>query len=195
DHALGVYLLLEFGVFAAEPVGVQGILDQNKSLFQRERLFEKIKSAQLGCAHSGFDGAMSGDHDYLWTIFDLLDALQRVQPIHSGQPDIEQNDLRSPLLELLQAGFTTLRQEDTVSFILEDPAQRLADIALIINNQNGEHKEAISNWKLAISKTNRKTNRKTFITAKDAKDAKNWGVRNRKITLPPQLAGSLIGRS
>ena len=93
DHAARRELLLELTVFLLHLPGIDGILDQDEGLVDRERLFEEVVGAQFGGAHRGFDGAVAGDHDDFGSIFEIANLLQRFEAVHSGQPDIEQHDI------------------------------------------------------------------------------------------------------
>ncbi len=142
DHALGLELFFEFRILQAEPVRFQGVFQDDESLVQRKRFFQKVKSAQLGCTDSGFNGCMAGDHDYLRRSVQLPYAFQRVQPVYSGEPYVEQHDLASALLQLFQTGLTALGDEDFVSFVFQNAAKGFANVAFVVHHQDVMHSAA-----------------------------------------------------
>ena len=91
DDAAGLELLLEFEVFAAQPLGLDGVLQHDQGALDGERLFQEVERPQLGGAHRGLDVAVARDHDDLRRVVHRNDAFQRFQTVDAGQPDVEQD--------------------------------------------------------------------------------------------------------
>ena len=91
DHAARLKLLLVFEVFAAQTLGVDGVLQDDECSLEGKRLLEEVECPQLGGAHGGLDVAVARDHDDFGRIVHLDDALQRFQSVDAGQPDVEQH--------------------------------------------------------------------------------------------------------
>src|SRR6266700_5389 len=72
----------------------------------------------------------------------MPDAFQRVQAVHSGEPDIKQHDFTGALLQLLHAGLAALSDKDFVSFVFKDAAEGFANIALVVHHQDVMHSAA-----------------------------------------------------
>ena len=70
-------------------------LDYHQHAVDGERLFEKIVGPELGRPHGRFDRAMAGNHHHNRAVRtrNLLNPLERLQPVDTGQPDIEQHQL------------------------------------------------------------------------------------------------------
>src|SRR6185437_888529 len=98
DNALALQLLFKFRVFPAQPVGFKCVLQHNQRAIKRERLFQEIKSAQLGGFDGSLNGAVTGDYDYFRRVFELTNAFQGIQAVDSRKPDIEQHNFTAPLL-------------------------------------------------------------------------------------------------
>ena len=115
------------------------MLDQDEGLVDGERFFEKVVSAQLGGAHRGFDGAVAGDHDDLGGILEVANLLQGFEAVHSGQPDVEQDDVEGALAQSLQAGLATVGGRGLVAFILEHALERLPDAGFVVHDEDVMH--------------------------------------------------------
>ena len=140
--ALGLHLFLKIAVFAAQPSGVNRVLDQDQCLFQRERFFQEVIGAKLGGAHRGLNGAMAGDHDDLGRIVGGAQFLQGFQAIHVRQPYIEKHNFEVVLLQDFQAGLAAARDRGLVAFIFERAFQRFANLLFVVNDQNVMHDRA-----------------------------------------------------
>src|SRR5208337_5329568 len=97
-----------FAVFVPQPLGIQGVLDDDESAFDGERLFQEIEGPQLGGADGGLNGAVAGDHDHLGGVVHAANLLQSFQSVHARQPDVEQDDVGCMLVQVFQASFAAL---------------------------------------------------------------------------------------
>ena len=139
DHALRLQLLPQVAILMAQPPCFDRVFYQDERLFQRERLFRKIVGAQLGGAHSRLDGPVARDHDDLRWILKLADPLQHFQPIDSGQPHIQQDQVEAAFAQQLQTVFAARADAGFVSFVLENAAQGFADTGFVIDDQDVCH--------------------------------------------------------
>src|SRR5262249_50946125 len=82
--------------------------------------------------------AVAGDHHHYGSLekSDLLNARQRLHPIHARQPHIQKHKLVAALAQLLQALLTALDRTGQETFVGKDAAQRLANPRLVSHNQN-----------------------------------------------------------
>ena len=139
DDAARLELLLVFQVFAAQPLGLDGVLQDDQSPLDGQRLLQKIEGAQLGGPHRGLDVAVSGDHDDLRMVFDLDQLLQGFEAVDAGQPDVEQHNIHRLAAKRVQALLAASREQRFVALILQHALQRAADLGLVIHDQNGLH--------------------------------------------------------
>ena len=61
QHRADAELALELQVLRAQPPRLHGVLHHDQRAVQRERLLQKVVSAQLGGLHRGFNGAVAAD--------------------------------------------------------------------------------------------------------------------------------------
>src|ERR1051326_450137 len=129
---------LEPGILERETAMFEGILHYHRDLPDRERLFQKIESPQLGCLHGRFDGAVARDHHHHRALAErhLLNTREDVHAVHAREPDIQEHQFEAGARQCGQAGFAAFRGLDGVSFVFEYSAQRLADARLVIHYQN-----------------------------------------------------------
>jgi hypothetical protein len=139
DHAARLKLLLEFQVLAAQPLGLDGILQNDEGALDGERFLQEVEGAEFGGAHCGLDVAVARDHDHLGVVFALHQLFQGLQTVDAGQPDIQQDDVRRLVSQNLDALFTTAGEQGLVAFIRQHALQRAADLRLVIDNQDGLH--------------------------------------------------------
>ena len=84
------------------PLLAQGVANYQHRLFQRQRFFNKVKSAELGRADGSLDISVTGDHNHSGIRAGASHLLQGFQPINSGQPHVEQDATVNSFLERLQ---------------------------------------------------------------------------------------------
>ena len=106
---------------------------------ERERLFGEIVSAELGGAHSGFNGAMAGNHDDFGRVLERANFLQHFQAVDAGQPHIEQHHVNIGFAQLRQAIFAARADGRRVAFVLENTLQRFADGGFVVDDQDVGH--------------------------------------------------------
>ena len=56
-------LALVFEILVAQPLGLKSVFHDDQRALKEQRLLEKIKCAELGGFHGGFDGGVAGDDD------------------------------------------------------------------------------------------------------------------------------------
>ena len=89
DDASRCELLLEVAVFQAKTLRVNRVLQQDKGFVDGEGLLQKVICPQLSGADRGLNRPVPGNHDDFGSILSLPNFLQGLQPVHSGQPDIQ----------------------------------------------------------------------------------------------------------
>ena len=123
DHrVLRVDLRAQRLIFGLEPPLPQRVADDEHRLLQRQRLLDEIERAHLDPADRRLDVAVPRDHDDLRFDLPLAHARERGEPIHSRQPDVEDDDVVGLAAEALEARFPAVDRIDLVAFIAEDTA-------------------------------------------------------------------------
>ena len=129
--------LAELPVFLRQAVDFQRVLDHENDFFQRERLLDEIKCAQLRGAHGGFDAGMSGNHHDHRIHAILAYALQCIEAVDSIEPHVQQNKIDGPFIEQRETFFAGRHSEGVVSLVGQDGRQRFPYSLLVIHNENG----------------------------------------------------------
>ena len=84
---------------------------------------------------------MTGDHDHFRRILNFTDMGQRFEPIHFGEPYVQQNSIEAVLPQNIQTCFATFRQGCGEALFLQYALQRLAYPGLVIHDKNVRHAE------------------------------------------------------
>src|SRR5690242_6783904 len=82
-------------VFDPQTLGINRILEKNQCLLQRQRFLEEVVCPQLGSAYRGFYRAMTRNHDDLRRAVGLANLLKCLQPVNTGQPDIQKDNVKA----------------------------------------------------------------------------------------------------
>ena len=103
-------------------------------------IFEGLLHKVGGPFFQGLDGVIHGckgsEHDDARKGMDLFDPPQGLVSIDSRETDIHQDDFRMFLFDLLHPFFPRGGSEDFEPFELEEPADDLQGIGLIVNDQD-----------------------------------------------------------
>ncbi len=134
-------LLLHLAVVRAQLPPVHRVADRDQRPLQRKRFFKKIKRAQLGRAHRGFNGAVARDHNDLWPPFagQGADLGQRFQPVTVRQPDIEQQHIVVRIAQQQQRFGRARGRGHKVAFLAQNLRQRIANVRLVVRDQDVGH--------------------------------------------------------
>src|SRR5579885_1587279 len=127
---------------------LDGVFHNNRDLLNRERLFDEIERAGLGSLYRCFNCAVAGDDDHFGAVREgnLLDGLQRFEAVHSGQPDIKQDEIIGLARQLVEALFAARNSGANVPFILQHAGERFANARFVIDYQNARplHQPAVT---------------------------------------------------
>ncbi len=89
------------GKSTLEPLLAHRLLDRELELGQRDRLGQVVERTRLHRLHGGLDRSVSGQHDHLGRLATLAKTLQQFEPVSVGQPEVEQHEVGSELVESL----------------------------------------------------------------------------------------------
>src|SRR5579871_4411965 len=103
DNALRLKLLLQINVLAVQLLGFDRVFNDDQRLLDTERLFEKVVGAEFGGAYCGFNRAVARNHHHFGRIVQSTNLRKGLEAVHSGQPDVEQDDVEGILTKSLQA--------------------------------------------------------------------------------------------
>ena len=106
-----------------------------RDVFQRQRLFDVVIGAELDGLDGGFDRAVARHHHHLRVRHQFLEALERLQPVHFGHPNVEHHEIRRIRCIDPQGFRPALRHRNVVPFVLQNAAQRREDRLFIVHDQ------------------------------------------------------------
>jgi hypothetical protein len=66
----------------------------------------------------------------------LHDPIEHFEAIHAGHLDVEKDRVHRVRVELRERGLTVRRRRDGVPLVLENHPQRVADVRLVVDDQN-----------------------------------------------------------
>ncbi len=133
---------LELLDLALEARGFERAVGDQHQAVGLERLLDEIVGAAFDCGDGGFDVAVAGDHHHRHFRVLLLDGIEQLQAVEPAalEPDVEEQQVGPARLDLVQGGVAVARGAGGVAFVLEQARDQLADVGLVINNQNiGRH--------------------------------------------------------
>jgi hypothetical protein len=127
----------QIDVFALQSFILEGTLDCQQQLGQRDGLLDEIVGTQPGRLHRGFHSAVSGHHDNgAGQVAALGPLAQQGDAVHILHPDIEQDQVRTPRPARLACGFAVFGRGYRVTLVLEDVLHEVADIRLVIDDED-----------------------------------------------------------
>jgi hypothetical protein len=129
-------LLLERPVLVLEASPLEGVLDHQQRLLERERLLDEVLGAHAHCLDRRLDVAVPRDHHHRQLGVESSHAGQRLEAVHLRQPHVEQQQVVAARLERLQALLAALHRLHGVALVVEDALERGADTALVVDDQD-----------------------------------------------------------
>src|SRR5713226_4209642 len=141
-------------IFFLQAALLDGIADENDDFIERQRLLDEIKSAELCSAHRGLDGAVPGNHDDGGRALRRAKPAERLQAIHAGEPDVEEDDLDITICGAREGFFGRSHRFDEITFVLQDGGKRFANAGLVVDHQKMRargHQEASTSLRSAAA--------------------------------------------
>ena len=92
-------LLLEGAVLRLQLALAQRVLDHEQRLLEGERLLDEVLRAHAHGLDRGLDGAVAGDDDHRHLGVERADAGQDLEPVHAGQPHVEEEQVVAAVLQ------------------------------------------------------------------------------------------------
>ena len=133
---------LELLDLALEPRGLERAVGDQHQPVGLERLLDEVVGAALDRRDRGLDVAVAGDHHDRQVRMLLLDRVEQLQPVEPAalQPDVEEDQVRPPRLDLAKARVAVARGARAVALVLQDARDQLADIGFVVDDENvGRH--------------------------------------------------------
>ena len=130
--------LLELLDLAFEPRGLERALGHQHQAVGLEWLFDEIIRAVFDGGDRGFDVAVAGDHHQRHLGVFLFDDIEQLQAIELAalQPDVEENEVRLARHDGRQGVIAVARGARVVALVLQDSGHQIADVGLVIDNEN-----------------------------------------------------------
>ena len=138
QFALIAALELQFLYLPLQPRRFQRTLHHMQQAVGLERLFDEVIGALLDRRDGGFNGAVARDHHHRklgLLALDDIEHLDAVQPA-ALQPDVQDHQLGAARAHGRQRRFTVARGAGGIALVGEDARDQVADIGLIIDDQN-----------------------------------------------------------
>ncbi len=109
--------------------------DRLQDSVQGQGLLEKIRRAELDRLDGRVHGSMTGhDHDFDVCI-EFFDRLQRLDTVHAGKPDVQEDDVRVFRADQLHGLGPVAGRPDLEALILQAPSQRVEDVLFVIDDE------------------------------------------------------------
>ena len=139
-------LLAKRLVLAPQPVGLGRAVDEIDQPLGLERLLDEVDRPFPHRGDRRVEIAVAGDHQHRDRRIAALDLLQQLQPVEPRalQPDVEQHHRRPPLLDRLERLRAVGGGANRIALVLQDPADQLADVGLIVHHQHFKRHQASS---------------------------------------------------
>ncbi len=137
DTCMNMVALVDARAFDAAR---QALLHCGQQLLQRNRLFQEIQRANLGCLDRGVDGGMARHHDHGHRELALRRPfLEQRHAIGIGHPDIEQHEIRSGAQAVFARLLRVLGDFDHMAFVAQDFREQFPDSHFVIDYEDRCH--------------------------------------------------------
>jgi hypothetical protein len=119
------------------PRRLEGLLDGAQQLGQRERLLHEIEGPEARRLHGGLHRAMAGKHDHREAqLLRIRPLAQQRDAVGVRHPDVEQHEVRL-LARTRSARLGRVGGHlHLVTLVAEDLPQRLADVRLVVDDED-----------------------------------------------------------
>ena len=130
--------LLELAHLALQLGGLERAQRDEQQPVGLERLLDVVVGAALDGGDRGLDVAVAGDDDDRQVGVRLLDDVEHLQAVEAAalQPDVQDDELRAPLLHRLQRLIRIAGKTRAVAVVLQEPGDHLPDVRLVVDDQD-----------------------------------------------------------
>ena len=116
---------------------LQGRPQRGQHALGRERLLEELKRAELGRPHRVGEARLAAHHHHRHVRCEALELLQRREPVRpAGHHEVEQHGVGRAALDRGERGAAVRRLRRLESLGLEQGAYHLADVGLVVDQQD-----------------------------------------------------------
>ena len=136
-----VQALVQVGghVLARQASGLQGLVDEPQDVRDVKGLEDVVKGAELGGLDGRFGAAVGGHDDHRQVGHARAHALHGLNAVDAGHAHVHDHQVRGLARHLGHAGLAALRGAHLVPVGLHDLAEALAQLGVVVNNQNLGH--------------------------------------------------------
>ena len=114
----------------------QGVLHHAKEFAELHRLGDEVPGTQLHCGHGRIDRAVAGHHDDRDVPIDLPDPLERLQAVHPGHPDVEDDQMGKLLTDERQGLLRPRGRPGAIALRLEEALEHLAKRLFVVHDED-----------------------------------------------------------
>ena len=129
-------LLLEGAVLRLELALAQGVLDHEQRLLEGQRLLDEVLGAHAHGLDRGLDGAVAGDDDHRHFGIERADAGQDLEPVHAGQPHVEEEEVVAAVLQRRERRLPALHRLHRVALVAQDADEGAAHARFVVYDQD-----------------------------------------------------------
>ena len=123
-------------VLALQVRSLERVLGDEQHAIARERLLEEIERAAARRVHRVANRAVAGNHHHRRRFVALPQRAQQLDAVAVGQTQIEQIEIGARRAALGVKLRRRLAHGDAVAFALQNQAQRLADVRLVVDDDD-----------------------------------------------------------
>ena len=158
-------LRLQIPVLLRKVPAVQGVLDAEVHDLGSRGLLQVVVGAQAAGFHRALQAAVGGEHDDDLIGPKLLELLQGLQAVHSGHPDVQQDDVEVLLLAYAQGFRSAGGDRHGVVLDFQADLEALEEVRLIVDDEDASFGHG-----LALIRQN-------LVTTKSTKGSKESACR------------------
>ena len=127
--------VLQAPVFRFQALLLERVTQHQQDLVPGQRFLDEVVGSQLGGLDRRLDGAVAGDHDDVLAGAPGSNPLEGVDPVHAGQPDVEEDGVVGGPVHEAQPFLGAGRRFHQVALVSQDSGQRTKDAPVVVYDQ------------------------------------------------------------
>ena len=136
-HAFDADARAQLPVLPLEAGQLQGLAGRDQGVVQGKWLLDEIEGPVLQGRDRGLDVAVAGDHDDRRVHALLAHGHEHAHAVEARHPDVQENEVEVPVQGHVQALRPAAGLGHLPALVLENAAQRRADVLLVVDDEDG----------------------------------------------------------